>query len=84
MLIFSGDDGLNVNFKPLTQHPGFPKEALAFDIAKNMWSNAGSIPFSRATVPVVEWNGRIIVPNGEARPRQRSPEVWSFELSEKH
>lgn len=83
VLIFSGDDGTNVDFKPLTKHPGFPRDVLAFDTTKNAWSTAGPTPFSRATVPAVEWNGRIVVPNGEARPRERSPEVWSAESTVK-
>ncbi len=79
VLIFSGDDGTKVDFRPLTQHPGFPRDVLAFDSAKNEWTIAGTTPFSRATVPVVEWGGCIVVPNGEARPRERTPEVWSAE-----
>ena len=80
LVIFSGDDGVNIQFKPLIKHPGFPKEALAFDAEKNAWSTFGAVPFSRATVPMVVWNDKSIVPNGEERPRERTAEVWSMDL----
>jgi hypothetical protein len=28
------------------------------------------------TVPVVRWNGGFVFPNGEIRPRERTPQVW--------
>jgi N-acetylneuraminate epimerase len=76
LLVMTGDDGSNVNFKPLRAHPGFPRDALAYDVKKNLWTRTGGMPFSRATVPVVEWRGRLVVANGEVRPRERTPEVW--------
>jgi N-acetylneuraminic acid mutarotase len=80
LLIFTGDDGLNVHFQPVQDHPGFPKNALAYDADTDEWSDFGPIPISRATVPAVLWQGRIIIPNGEVRPRVRTPEVWSLKL----
>lgn len=38
----------------------------------------GEVPFSRATVPVVQWGDRFVIPNGEVRPRVRTPEVWAL------
>jgi N-acetylneuraminic acid mutarotase len=76
LLLISGDDGSKVSFKPLIEHPGFSREVLAFDVNKDSWSVAGGAPFSRATVPTVEWRGHLVVPNGEVRPRERTPEVW--------
>lgn len=76
VLILSGDDGANVTFEPLVKHPGFPREVLAYDIARNTWSTAGAAPFSRATTPVVKWAGGFVMPSGEVRPRERSSEVW--------
>jgi len=80
LLLFSGDDGGKVNSKPLSEHPGFSRDVLAFEVNKNLWSLAGDAPFSRATVPTVEWRGHIVVPNGEVRPRERTPEVWWAEV----
>ena len=80
LLVLSGDDGTKVTFLPLDKHPGFPREALAYDAATDRWSGAGEVPFSRATVPVVRWGERSIIPNGEVRPRVRTPEVWSLRV----
>ncbi len=82
LLIVSGDDGALVNFEPKSAHPGFPKDVLAFDPQTDKWSRAGESPLSRATVPVVEWQGRAVIPNGEARPGRRTPEVWQLKLPE--
>ena len=78
LLIVSGDDGANVNFSPVREHPGFPRDVIAYDSERDAWSRAGESPFSRATVPVVHWLGRDVIPNGEARPRVRTPEVWAL------
>ena len=80
-LIVTGDDGANVNFAPVTDHPGFPKTALIYDPAANTWSTEEGVPFSRATAATTEWLGHYIVPNGEARPRVRSSEVWALPIS---
>ena len=58
-------------------HPGFPKEALAYHTITDTWVSAGPIPGSHVTTIAVEWGGAIIVPSGEVRPRVRSPKVWS-------
>lgn len=80
LLVLSGDDGANTSFQPLTQHPGFPRQALAYDPVKDSWSVLEDIPLSRVTVPTVLWQNRIVIPNGEVRPRVRTPEVLSFNL----
>lgn len=79
LLVFTGDDGLNVQFQPVDQHPGFPKNALAYDPKSAVWSVSEVVPFSRATVPVVWWRDQWVIPNGEVRPRVRTPEVWTFQ-----
>ncbi len=80
LLIVSGDDGAHVTFAPVEKHPGFPRTALAYDVRTDQWTIAGEIPVSRATVPTVRWQQRYVIPNGEVRPRLRTPEVWSLEL----
>jgi N-acetylneuraminic acid mutarotase len=78
LLVISGDDGTKVNFKPETQHPGFPHSVLAYDTAADAWTELPDAPFSRATAPTALWRGLIVVPSGEARPGYRSPEVWGL------
>lgn len=80
LLILSGDDGSLVDFSPLENHPGFPKECLAFDSISGAWQASGTLPFSRVTVPTVSWLDFKVIPNGEVRPRVRTPEVWAFKM----
>ena len=79
LLVLTGDDGLNVTFQPVEKHPGFPRNALSYEVATDTWSVLDGVPISRATVPAVPWRGRVVIPNGEVRPRVRTPEVWSLE-----
>lgn len=78
--ILGGDDGANVHFEPKEKHPGFPRSILTFDVKTQTWSQSGEVPFSLVTTNAVPWNGRIVVPGGEARPGVRSPHVWSGAL----
>jgi N-acetylneuraminic acid mutarotase len=80
LVIYSGDDGANTAFQPVHDHPGFPRNGLAYDVEKDAWTVAESIPFSRATAPTVVWQNRLVIPNGEVRPRVRTPEVWALPL----
>jgi N-acetylneuraminate epimerase len=80
LYLVSGDDGSKFGFKPETEHPGFPRDALRFDAGENRWVNAGPVPFSRATVPTAWWRGSYVIPNGEARPGYRTNEVWQLDL----
>jgi N-acetylneuraminic acid mutarotase len=77
LLVLGGDDGALVNFEPKDKHPGFPREILAYDAKANAWQPMGELPFSLVTSPCVIWDGRIIVPGGEARPGKRSAAVWA-------
>ena len=76
--ILGGDDGSNVGFTPPERHPGFERTILRFDRETASWTEAGVVPASRVTAPLVRWNNLWVVPSGEVRPGVRSPEVWSF------
>jgi N-acetylneuraminic acid mutarotase len=80
LLVAGGDDGLHLDFQPLEKHPGFPRDVLAYNAQTGVWSVAGAAPFSLAVAPAVSWLGRVVIANGEARPRVRTPEVWSLTL----
>ena len=77
-LLLAGDDGSLAGFTPIEKHPGFPRTILAYDPARDRWSEAGEVPAARATVPCVGWRGAFIIPSGEVRPGVRSPEIWSL------
>jgi N-acetylneuraminic acid mutarotase len=78
LLVISGDDGTKTTFKPEAEHPGFPHAVLSYDVNSDKWQELGDSPISRATVPTVPWLGRFVVPNGEARPGYRTPQVWTL------
>ncbi|MDB4732896.1 sodium/solute symporter [Planctomicrobium sp.] len=59
------------------EHPGFPKEALAYHTITDTWTSAGEVPRNHVTTVAVKWDDSIIIPSGEVRPRVRSPIVWS-------
>ena len=77
-LLLAGDDGSLAGFTPVEKHPGFSRAILAYDPARDRWSEAGEVPAARATVPCVAWRGAFIIPSGEVRPGVRSPEIWSL------
>ncbi|MCH7917332.1 MAG: sodium/solute symporter [Planctomycetes bacterium] len=69
-LFFKGNELRN-------DHPGFPRQSLAYHTITDTWTDAGAIPRNHVTTIAVEWDGAIIIPSGEVRPRVRSPKVWS-------
>lgn len=77
-LVVSGDDGTQVATAP-TEHKGFPRTILAYDTRADGWTESGSTPAPRATVPTAQWNGAWLVISGEQRPGIRSPEVWRLQ-----
>jgi N-acetylneuraminic acid mutarotase len=80
LLVVSGDDGLNVNFQPMEKHPGFPRGSLLYDPAHDTWTTLAFPEISRATAPTVLWQKGIVIPNGEVRPRVRTPEVLGLQF----
>jgi N-acetylneuraminic acid mutarotase len=80
--VLGGDDGLLFakTDELRDQHPGFRKEALAYDTATNVWTSAGATPQNQVTTIPVIWNNSIIVASGEVRPRVRTPAVWSVKI----
>jgi SSS family transporter len=72
------------------QHPGFSAEVLAYHTVTETWTSAGTVPvdigpdpannpgagtWAPVTVPVVEWNGKFVIPAGEIRPGVRTTRV---------
>lgn len=77
--VLGGDDGSLVGFRPVEKHPGFPNMSLAYNARTDSWRTNGEVPAPRATLPTAYWQGRFILPSGEARPGVRSPEIWEFQ-----
>jgi SSS family transporter len=79
VLILGGADGsLFARSDELRdRHPGFPQQALAYHTITNTWTSAGQMPQNQVTTIAVPWDGAIVIPSGEIRPRVRSPRVWA-------
>jgi N-acetylneuraminic acid mutarotase len=73
--IHGGDDGANVDFQPLDEHPGFPRTTLFYNLAFNNWREAGDWPVPSVTNPLVGWAGGRVAPSGEIRPGVRTPRI---------
>jgi len=58
-------------------HPGFPKQALAYHTITNTWTSAGEMPANHVTTIPVHWEGKMIIASGEVRPRVRSAKIWA-------
>lgn len=63
-------------------HPGFPKEALVFHTITDSWTSAGPMPANQVTTTPVIWEGAMVIPSGEVRPRVRSPIIWTARPAE--
>ncbi|HEX3799942.1 MAG TPA: kelch repeat-containing protein [Verrucomicrobiae bacterium] len=80
LIIVSGDDGRLVNFEPKSAHPGFPKTVLHYEPHADKWTESRDSLISRATAPMTVWHNLAVIPNGEARPGYRTPEMWGLAL----
>jgi solute:Na+ symporter, SSS family len=78
LLVMGGDDGSHVGFSPMSEHPGFPRDVLAYHTLTDTWREAGAMPASHVTTPVVTWRGTYVIPSGEIRPGVRSPAVLAL------
>jgi len=76
MILFGGDDGANLGFKPPEKHPGFPRDVYEYNVMLDKWNRIGEAPFVPVTTPVVPWRDGFVVVSGEIRPSVRSQEVW--------
>lgn len=84
IVVSGGDDGTIVNFRPLSEHPGFNRTLLAYHTITDTWRPLGEVPASRVTTPMVQWRGSWVVPSGEVSPGVRSPEVWALTAAGAH
>ena len=62
------------------EHPGFPKKSYAYHTITDRWIECGATPANHVTTQAVKFDGKIVIPSGEVRPRVRSPEVWQVSL----
>lgn len=62
-------------------HPGFSREVLQYNIAKDEWKKAGVIPFvTPVTTSAVKWNEYVFIPSGEVKAGVRTPQILRGKL----
>lgn len=67
-----------------SNHPGFSKEILAYDIEHDRWDSIGTLPFpTLVTTHAFLWDNRIFIPGGEIRAGVRTPDIFSAEVLKK-
>ncbi|MEP7376892.1 MAG: kelch repeat-containing protein [Chitinophagaceae bacterium] len=60
----------------LNNHPGFSRDVLAYNTAKDCWEKIGELPgFGPVTTTAVKWNDEIFIPSGEIKPGVRTPQI---------
>ncbi len=58
-------------------HPGFPRQILAYHTISDTWFSAGELPANHVTTHAFKDDkGAAIIVSGEVKPRTRSPKVW--------
>lgn len=77
-LVLGGDDGSLVDYRPLEEHPGFPKIVWAYNTKLNTWHATGELPSAQVTTTMTFWKNQFVMPTGEVRPGVRTPKVWAI------
>ncbi|MHC4616195.1 MAG: sodium:solute symporter family protein [Planctomycetota bacterium] len=79
------------------KHPGFPADLFVYHTVTDTWTKMGEFPkripsdfgkyhnagtWPPVTTTITKWQGRYVVPTGEARPGVRTPNVfWAQPIS---
>ena len=59
-----------------SNHPGFCKQVLLYDIRKDKWKEFGCIPFAApVTTTAIQWNGEVVIPSGEIKAGIRTAQI---------
>jgi N-acetylneuraminic acid mutarotase len=59
------------------EHPGFAREILAYDTARDEWRVLGRLPTgSQVTTQAVWWGDAVVIPSGEISPGVRTNKIW--------
>ena len=84
LYVLGGDDGsLFTKADDLKDdHPGFAKQGFVYHTITDRWIKTNATAANHVTSQAVKFDGMIVVPSGEIRPRVRSPKVWSVSTAE--
>jgi N-acetylneuraminic acid mutarotase len=68
-----------------SQHPGFSKEVLWYNIKNDTWKIIGTIPFDApVTTTAVKWKSNVVIPSGEIKAGVRSPKILVVKIQQKN
>lgn len=84
IILFGGHDGENMDQIPILKGnwPGFRRDVLAYHDITDTWTTLGEMPdLSSVKANPVQWQGRIVIPNGEVKARIRTPRVLTVEVA---
>lgn len=83
LFVLSGDDGALFDQTAAlgADHPGFPKEVLAYHPVTDTWAALGAMPEGLVCTGAVVLGNRLIVAGGEDRPGHRSSSVMAAALT---
>jgi SSS family transporter len=80
-IVFPGGlDGETAKHTDPASHPGFLEDILAFNTLSESYVSIGALPrgAARVTLPSTSWNGKWILPSGEAGPGVQSPAIFTL------
>ena len=59
-----------------SEHPGFSREVLLYNVKNDTWKILGTMPFETpVTTAAVKWKSGVLIPSGEIRAGIRSPKI---------
>jgi cyclically-permuted mutarotase family protein len=68
-----------------SEHPGFSKEVLLYNIKNDTWKIIGTIPFETpVTTTAVKWKSGVFIPSGEIKAGVRSPKIIAVKIQQKN
>lgn len=80
LLLFSGSTGSDTNGDGEFR---FPTGVLTYNTITNAWCHVADLAQGVVCANAVKWNGAIVIPGGEVRPRERTPEVVALHVADK-
>lgn len=67
-----------------SEHPGFSKEVLLYNIKNDTWKIIGTIPFDTpVTTTAIQWKSGVFIPSGEIKAGVRSPKILTVKIQRK-
>lgn len=80
VFVLSGDNGalFDRTDELKDDHPGFPRKTFSYHTITDTWIELGESPANQVTTSAVHFDGKLVLPTGEIRPRVRSAKVWAI------